>query len=87
MSLPAIKHRLLSGFSIAGVLFAAFFYMPDGGIPFVLAALAAVMALEFDQMMSAGGVANFRRRTIRIRCAPSAGRCSASSTWACCGTS
>ena len=60
MSLPAIKHRLLSGFSIAGVLFAAFFYMPDGGIPFVLAALAAVMALEFYQMMSAGGVANFR---------------------------
>ena len=60
MSLPAIKHRLISGFSIAGALFAAFFYMPDGGIPFVLAALAAVMALEFYQMMSAGGVANFR---------------------------
>ena len=60
MSLPAIKHRLLSGFSIAGVLFAAFFYMPDGGIPFVLAALAAIMALEFYQMMSASGVANFR---------------------------
>ena len=60
MSLPAIKHRLLSGFSIAGALFAAFFYMPDGGIPFVLAALAAIMALEFYQMMSAGGVANFR---------------------------
>ena len=60
MSLPAIKHRLLSGFSIAGALFAAFFFMPDGGIPFVLAALAAIMALEFYQMMSAGGVANFR---------------------------
>lgn len=60
MSLPAIKHRLISGFSIAGALFAAFFYMPDGGIPFVLAALAAIMALEFYQMMSAGGVANFR---------------------------
>lgn len=60
MSLPAIKHRLISGFSIAGVLFAAFFFMPDAGIPFVLAALAAIMALEFYQMMSTGGVANFR---------------------------
>ena len=60
MNLPAIKHRLISGFSIAGVLFAAFFFMPDAGIPFVLAALAAIMALEFYQMMSAGGVANFR---------------------------
>ncbi len=60
MSLPAIKHRLLSGFSIAGVLFAAFFFMPDAGIPFVLAALAAIMALEFYQMTSAAGVANFR---------------------------
>ncbi len=60
MNLPAIKHRLISGFSIAGALFAAFFFLPDAGIPFVLAALAAVMALEFYQMMSAGGVANFR---------------------------
>lgn len=60
MNLPAIKHRLISGFSIAGVLFAAFFFLPDAGIPFVLAALAAIMALEFYQMMSAGGVANFR---------------------------
>ena len=60
MSLPAIKHRLISGFSIAGVLFAAFFFLPDGGVPFVLAALAALMALEFYQLMAAGGVANFR---------------------------
>lgn len=60
MNLPAIKHRLISGFSIAGALFAAFFFLPDAGIPFVLAALAAIMALEFYQMMSAGGVANFR---------------------------
>ena len=59
MNLPAIKHRLISGFSIAGALFAAFFFLPDAGIPFVLAALAAIMALEFYQMMSAGGVANF----------------------------
>ena len=60
MNLPAIKHRLISGFSIAGALFAAFFFLPDAGIPFVLAALAAVMALEFYHLMSAGGVANFR---------------------------
>ncbi len=60
MTLPAIKHRLISGFSIAGVLFAAFFFLPDAGIPFVLAALAALMALEFYQLMAAGGVANFR---------------------------
>ncbi|MGD9611621.1 MAG: phosphatidate cytidylyltransferase [Kiritimatiellia bacterium] len=60
MNLPSIKHRLISGFSIAGALFAAFFFLPDVGIPFVLAALAAVMALEFYHLMSAGGVANFR---------------------------
>ena len=29
MNLPGIKHRLLSGFSIAGVLFAAFFFLPE----------------------------------------------------------
>ena len=61
MSLPGIKHRLISGFSIAAALFAAFFYLPDAAAPLVLAALAAVIALEFYQMMSAGGVANFNR--------------------------
>ena len=60
MNLPGIKHRLISGFSIAGVLFSAFFFMPDAGIPFVLAALAAVMALEFYHLMSAAGVASFK---------------------------
>jgi len=59
VNLPGIKHRLLSGFSIAGVLFAAFFFLPDAGAPFVLAALGAVIALEFYQMMSAAGVPNF----------------------------
>jgi phosphatidate cytidylyltransferase len=61
VKLPNIKHRLISGFSIAGALFAAFFFLPDAGIPFVLAALAAVMSLEFYRMMSAAGVANFDR--------------------------
>ena len=61
MNLPGIKHRLISGFSIAAVLFAAFFFLPDVGIPAVLAALAAVMSLEFYRMMSAAGVANFGR--------------------------
>ena len=61
MNLPAIKHRLLSGFSIAGVLFAVFFLMPDVAAPFILAALSAVIALEFYQLMAAGGVANFNR--------------------------
>ena len=61
MNLPAIKHRLLSGFSIAGVLFAAFFFMPDVVAPFVLAALAAIMALEFYRMMTAAGIPNFDR--------------------------
>ena len=60
MSLPGIKHRLISGFSIAAVLFAAFFFMPDPGVPFVLAAIAALMSLEFYQLMTAAGVANFR---------------------------
>lgn len=61
MNLPAIKHRLLSGFSIAGALFAAFFFMPDVVAPFVLAALAAIMALEFYRMMTAAGIPNFDR--------------------------
>ena len=61
MNLPGIKHRLISGFSIAIALFSAFFYLPDAGVPFVLAALAAIMSLEFYQMMSAAGVTNFSR--------------------------
>ena len=50
MSLPNIRHRLLSGFTIAGVLFAAFFFLPDAGAPFLLAALSAMIALEFYQL-------------------------------------
>lgn len=61
MNLPGIKHRLISGFSIAGLLFAAFFFLPDWAAPFILAALAAVIALEFFRMMSAAGVTNFNR--------------------------
>lgn len=59
MNLPGIKHRLISGFSIAGVLFALLFLLPDIGVPFLLAALTAVIALEFYQMMSAAGISNF----------------------------
>jgi phosphatidate cytidylyltransferase len=61
MNLPGIKHRLISGFSIAALLFSAFFFLPDAAAPYVLAVLAAIMALEFYQMMSAAGVANFNR--------------------------
>lgn len=61
MKLPEIKHRLISGFSIAALLFSAFFFLPDAGIPFVLAALAAILALEFYQLMSVAGVSNFNR--------------------------
>jgi phosphatidate cytidylyltransferase len=60
MNLPGIKHRLISGLSIAVLLFSAFFWLPDAGVPFVLAALAAIMALEFYQLMSAAGVTSFR---------------------------
>ena len=60
MNLPGIKHRLISGFSIAALLFTAFFYLPDAGVPFVLVALAGLLALEFYQLMSAAGVTNFR---------------------------
>ena len=61
MNLPGIKHRLISGFSIAGALFAAFFFLPDAGAPFVVAAIAALLALEFYQLMSAAGVTSFNR--------------------------
>ena len=61
MNLPEIKPRLISGFSIAGLLFAAFLLLPDAVAPFILGALAAVIALEFYRMMSAAGVTNFNR--------------------------
>jgi phosphatidate cytidylyltransferase len=61
MNLPGIKHRLISGLSIAVLLFSAFFFLPDAGIPCVLAALAAIMALEFYHLMSAAGVTSFSR--------------------------
>ena len=61
MNLPGIKHRLISGFSIAAALFAAFFYLPTPGIPLVLSAIAAVMALEFYRLMTAAGIPNFDR--------------------------
>lgn len=59
MKLPGIKHRLFSAFLILTSLFVAFRWMPDAGVPFALAALAAIMSLEFYQMMSAAGVSNF----------------------------
>lgn len=61
MNLPGIKHRLFSAFLILSSLFVAFRWMPDAGVPYVLAALAAIMSLEFYQMMSAAGVSNFNR--------------------------
>ena len=61
MNLPAIKHRLVSGVSIAAVRFTVFFLMPDVAAPFILAALAAVMALEFYRLMTAAGIPNFDR--------------------------
>ena len=61
MNLPALKHRLISGFSIAAVLFSVFFLMPDIAAPFILSALAAIMALEFYRMVSAAGIPNFDR--------------------------
>ncbi len=61
MSLPNIRHRLLSGFGFAGVFFAVFFLAPDGVLPFALAGLAAIIAMEFYQMTSAAGIPNFDR--------------------------
>ena len=48
--LPDIKFRLISGFSIAGLLFAAVFLLPDAGIPVVLALLGVVLSLEFYKL-------------------------------------
>ncbi len=61
MNLPGIKHRLISAFLILSALYATFRWMPDAFVPFVLAALAIVMSMEFYQMMSAAGVSNFNR--------------------------
>lgn len=57
--LPDIKFRLISGFSIAGLLFAAVFLLPDAGIPVVLALLGVVLSLEFYKLESAAGIPNF----------------------------
>ena len=61
MSFLGIAHRLISGISMAVLLFTALFCLPDIGVPFILAALAAIMALEFYQMLAAGGVPIFSR--------------------------
>jgi phosphatidate cytidylyltransferase len=61
MNLPGIKHRLFSAAVILAALFSAFFFLPDAGIPFALAALVAVMALEFYRMLAAAGIPSFDR--------------------------
>ena len=61
MNLPGIKHRLISAVLILSSLFAAFRWMSDAFIPFVLAALAAIIAVEFYRMMTAAGISNFDR--------------------------
>ena len=61
MNLPSIKHRLISGFSIAGALGCAFAFMPDAGVPVILAALGGIMALEFYGMLTKAGIPNFDR--------------------------
>ena len=59
MNLPGIKNRLISAVLILSALYSAFRWMPDAATPFVLAALAILMSIEFYQMMSAAGVSNF----------------------------
>lgn len=59
--LPSIKRRLVSGISIAIALFAAFFLLPDAFLPLVLAAIAALLSLEFYQILAAAGIPNFNR--------------------------
>lgn len=58
--LPAIKYRLVSGFSLAGALFAAFFFLPDAFMPAVLALLGGLLAWEFFGLLAAGGLPNYR---------------------------
>ncbi|MBR6021197.1 MAG: phosphatidate cytidylyltransferase [Kiritimatiellae bacterium] len=59
--LPSIKNRLASGISIAVALFAAFFFLPDAFLPLILAAIAALLSLEFYQILTAAGIPNFNR--------------------------
>lgn len=54
MSLPSIKRRLASGISLAVALFAVFFLLPDVFLPLVLAAIAALLGLEFAGLLWAG---------------------------------
>lgn len=58
--LPSIRHRLISGFSMAAVAVAACFFMPDWGVPFILAVLMALMIFEFYQMIAPAGLPSFR---------------------------
>ena len=57
--LPDIKFRLISGFSIAGLLFAAVFLLPDAGIPVILTLLGIALSLEFYKLESAAGIPTF----------------------------
>lgn len=58
--LPSIKHRLISGISIAIALFAAFFFLPDAFLPLLLAAIGALLTLEFYQILTAANIPNFK---------------------------
>ena len=58
--LPSIKYRLVSGFSLAGALFAAFFFLPDAFMPVVLSVLGGLLAWEFYGLLASGGMPNFR---------------------------
>ena len=58
--LPSIGHRLVSGFSLAGALFAAFFFLPDAFMPAVLAGLGGLLAWEFFGLVASSGLDNYR---------------------------
>ena len=55
-----LKHRLISGFSIAAVVFSLLFWLPKVGAWLVLVAVAVVAAWEFYRMLDQARIPVFR---------------------------
>ncbi len=55
-----LKHRVISGFLMAGALLAALYFLPSEGAVVVLALFCALGLWEFSALLAAGGIPHFR---------------------------
>ena len=55
-----LKHRVVSGFLMAGALLAALYFLPSEGAIVVLSLFCALGLWEFSTLLAAGGIPHFR---------------------------